>query len=119
MNARTAVSNHQSLKDDPNPCVDEDPDNAILNRQAHHMRRLVSRYMVSGATLAAVTAHENSYSKTALDAYHLGVVADESSREDRNWLLDYVFSAQRSDPRFLGYFLGLCGGPRATLWGCF
>ena len=78
------------------------------------MRRLVSRCMVSGATLAAcalvlaraaafcqppldgisvVTAHEHSHSATALEAYHLGVVADESFPEDGNWLLDDMLSA--------------------------
>ena len=52
---RTAASNHQILKDDPDPCFDEDPNNAFLDRQADHMRRRVNRSIISGATLAAGT----------------------------------------------------------------
>ena len=50
--------------------------------------------------VARLYAHAHSHSATAIVAYHLGVVADESLPENCNWLLDYMWSAQCPVPFF-------------------
>ena len=116
MHARAALSNHQILKDDPDPCFDEDPNIAFLDRQADHIRRRANFCIISGAILAAgrlgrparaaafscqpleegvrvTTANAQSQSATVLAAQHLGVAADKSFPEDGNWLFDMMMSA--------------------------